>query len=76
MMEAYSAGASSQTKCPASMIARRLVGSRSSRNCVGERDDSVVAAVNDRDRGSDVRQQLGECGQLLGASVAHIGANA
>jgi len=26
MVEAYSAGASSQTKCPASMIARRLVG--------------------------------------------------
>jgi hypothetical protein len=30
--EAYSAGASSQTKWPASMITRRLVGRRSSRN--------------------------------------------
>src|SRR5262245_15500042 len=32
MIEAYSAGASSQTKWPASMILRRLLGSRSSRN--------------------------------------------
>ena len=32
MIDAYSAGASSQTKWPASMILRRLFGSRSSRN--------------------------------------------
>ena len=32
MIEAYSAGASSQTKWPASMTTRRLLGSRSSRN--------------------------------------------
>ena len=32
MIDAYSAGASSHTKWPASMIARRLLGSRSSRN--------------------------------------------
>ena len=33
---------------------------------VGERDDAVVAAVDDRDRRRDLRQQLGELGQLLG----------
>ena len=40
---------------------------------VGERDDAVVAAVDDRDRRRDLRQQLGERGQLLGipADVAH-----
>jgi hypothetical protein len=32
MVEAYFAGSSSQTKCPASMITRRLAGSRCSRN--------------------------------------------
>jgi hypothetical protein len=32
MIEAYSVGASSQTKWPASTIARRLLGSLSSRN--------------------------------------------
>jgi hypothetical protein len=43
---------------------------------VGERDDSVVAALMIVTGVAMCGSSLGECGQLLGASVAHIGANA
>jgi hypothetical protein len=33
---------------------------------VGERDNAVVSAIYDRDRRGDLRQQLGQLGQLLG----------
>ena len=74
MIEAYSAGASSQTKWPASMILRRLLGNRSSRNSAFATGTTrsclplmIVTGV------VDLRQELGQHGQLLGvgADVAH-----
>ena len=73
-IEAYSAGASSHMKCPASMMASRLVGKPLvEKLSVGERNNGIVAAVDDRHRRRDLRQQLGKLGQLLGipADVAH-----
>lgn len=73
MIEAYSVGASSQTKWPASTIARRLLGSLVEKLSVDERDDWIVAAVDYRDRSRNLRQQLSKHRQLLGipADVLH-----
>ena len=74
MTAAYSAGASSQTKWPASISVDAAVRQPLVQELgVGDRNDPVVAAVDDRDRRRDLRQQLGELGQFLGvpADVAH-----
>jgi hypothetical protein len=74
MPTSYSLGASSQTKCPASMTRRRLVGRRSSTySALASGTTRSWRPLMSRDRRRDLWRQLGELRQLLGvpARVAH-----